>query len=72
MMRGAMSSTRRSMVRGELNHRQELALERIEFAVGELASVLLSNCRTSGVAEAAVREIRRAVSPVVADVLSSD
>lgn len=72
MVRPAMSSTRRSMVRGELNHRQELALERIEFAVGELASVLLANCRASGVAEATIREIRRVVAPVVSDVLSTE
>ena len=54
----------------EPDHRQELALERIELAVSELGSVLLSCCRKPGVAGAVIRDIRKAVTPVVADVLS--
>jgi hypothetical protein len=49
-----------------------MALERIEFAVTELASVLLSHCRSHGASDAAIAGIRRAVAPVVADILSED
>jgi hypothetical protein len=56
----------------EPNHRQQMALERIEFAVNELASVLISTCRAHGVAQSAIREIRRAVTPIVSDVLTID
>ena len=45
--------------RSEPNHRQEMALERIEFAVTELASVLLSNCRSHGASDAAISGIRK-------------
>ena len=51
------------------NRRQQLALERIDFAVGELASVLLSSCRSGDIARAAVRDIRKAMTPIVADIL---
>ena len=55
---------------GEPNHRQQLALERIELAVSELGSVLLSCCREPGVAGAVIRDVRKAVTPVLADILS--
>ena len=54
------------------NRRQQLALERIEFAVGELASVLLSSCRSGNIAGAAVRDIRRAMTPIIADILAGE
>jgi hypothetical protein len=54
----------------EPNHRQELALERVEFAVGELATVLLSHCRAHGVANVAIGDIRKAVTPVLVDILA--
>ena len=57
---------------GEPNRRQQLALERIEFAVGELASVLLSSCRSGDVAGAAVRDIRKAMTPIIADILAGE
>jgi hypothetical protein len=49
-----------------------MALERIEFAVTELASVLLSNCRSHGASDAAISSIRKAVAPVLADILAED
>jgi hypothetical protein len=54
----------------EPNHRQELALERVEFAVEELATVLLSHCRAHGVANVAIGDIRKAVTPVLVDILA--
>ncbi len=56
----------------EPNRRQQLALERIEFAVGELASVLMARCRSKAVACKSIREIQMAVYPVIADILSAD
>jgi hypothetical protein len=58
------------VAQGAPNHRQQLALERLEFAVGELGSVLLSCCREPGVAKAVIRDVRTAVIPVLADILS--
>lgn len=60
------------MAHDEPNHRQELALERIDFALDDLAVVLLSSCRTNGVAQMAIQEIRKAVRPIVADILTTD
>ncbi len=65
-------TTDRRTTYAEPNHRQQLALERIEFAVGELSTVLLSNCRTSAVAQSAMRDVRKAVAAIVADILTSD
>ena len=56
----------------EPNRRQQLALERIEIAVSELATVVLSSCRASGVARTAMHDVRRAVSPILADILAAD
>jgi len=61
-----------AMSRSEPNHRQEMALERIELAVAELASVLLSSSRSHGASGAAITDIRRAVAPVVAGILSDE
>jgi hypothetical protein len=62
----------RPVSRSEPNHRQEMALERIEFAVAQLASALLSNCRSRGASDAAMIDVRRALAPVLADILSEE
>ncbi len=64
--------TDRRITYAEPNHRQEIALKRIEFAVGELATVLLSSCRTTAIAQSAIRDVRKAVAPILADVLATD
>ena len=61
-----------TIAHGEPNRRQQLALERIDFAVGELASVLLSSCRSGDVARAAVSDIRKAMTPIIADILEGE
>ena len=48
-----ISAAHGAIAHGEPNRRQQLALERIEFAVGELASVLLSSCRSGDTAQSA-------------------
>ena len=72
MISQRISAARSTIAHGEPNRRQELALERIDFAVGELASVLLSSCRSGDIARAAVRDIRKAVAPINADILEVD
>ena len=67
-----MSFTHRPLPHDEPNHRQQLALDRIDFAVSELGTVLLSCCRQPGVAAAVIRDIRQAVIPVLDDILSLD
>ncbi len=62
----------RAITHAEPNRRQQLALERIEFAVGELASVLLSTCPSEEIAQTAIRDIRKAVLPILTEVLSID
>ena len=64
--------SRRVLQHFEPNHRQNLAVDRIEFAVGELTTVLLANCRSHDAVAVAARDIRKAVAPVVADILSED
>jgi hypothetical protein len=54
------------------NHRQQLALERIEFAVSELTTVLLSSCQSRARACEAIQSIRRAVAPVLAAILEAE
>lgn len=54
----------------EWNHRQQMAVDRIELAMGELASVLLSCGKPDGTATTAIGQIRAAVAPVVAGILS--
>ena len=56
----------------EPNHRQQMALERIEFAIGEIATVLLSSCPSRDAAAAAIRDVRHAVAPIVADILAAE
>jgi hypothetical protein len=72
MMRQEISLTHTQIGQSEPNRRQELALGRIERAVGELATVLLSSSVSNDVSRAAVRDVRKAVAPVLADVLSAD
>jgi hypothetical protein len=72
MIRTGISATNRAIAQGEPNHRQQLALERIEFAVAELATALISSCRSHGVAGGAIRDIRQAVGPVLVDILAVD
>jgi hypothetical protein len=72
MFRTGISATNRAIAQGEPNHRQQLALERIEFAVAELATALISSCRSHGVAGGAIRDIRQAVGPVLVDILAVD
>jgi hypothetical protein len=67
-----MALTARPVAHIEPNHRQQMALERVEFAVGELASALMIYCRSAGVTDVAVRDIRKAVAPVLAEILSAD
>jgi hypothetical protein len=67
-----MSSIYARSVSIEPNHRQELALERMEFAVGELSTVLLSIARSHDAARGAIAAVRKAVVPVVADILATD
>jgi hypothetical protein len=72
MISQRISATHGGIAHAEPNRRQQLALERIEFAVGELASVLLSSCRSGDTARAAVRDIRKAMAPIHADILDVD
>jgi hypothetical protein len=57
---------------GEPNRRQQMALERIEYAVSELSSVLLANCHAREATHAAIGAVRRAVKPIIAEVLAAD
>ena len=61
-----------SLAHCEPNHRQRLALDRIEFAVGELATVLLSSCQSRGAATEAIQDIRRSVARVITEMLAAD
>ncbi len=72
MTRTGTTLANRRDANGEPNHRQELALERVEFALGELATVLLSHCRSHGVANVVIGDIRKAVTPALADILAVD
>jgi len=71
-MSTAIMLSSRPQMYGEPNHRQQMALERIEYAVSELSSVLLANCRTRGATHAAIGAVRRAVKPIIAEILSAD
>jgi len=56
----------------EPNHRQEMALERIEFAIEELATVLLAQCRSHAAAGSAIADVRKALAPILAGILSAE
>lgn len=68
----AMSAPNRPSMCLVPNHRQQLAVDRVEFAVGELATTLLSCCVSRAVAEATGRDVRRAVAAALADILAAD
>lgn len=66
-----------SLIRGgrvldEPNRRQQLAMERIERAVGELASVLLASCPSNAIARVCICDIRKAVMPGMDNILDSN
>jgi hypothetical protein len=67
-----MSAARAAAAYGEPNRRQQLALERIEIAIGELASVLMASCPSGAISAAAVRDLRKAIGPVLAAILTTD
>jgi hypothetical protein len=67
-----MMSARVSRTLAEPNHRQRLALDRIEFAVGELATALLSCGKSRAAACEAIQSIRRSVAPVVSEILEAE
>jgi hypothetical protein len=54
------------------NHRQAIALERIEFAISDLATVLLSCSRSREAVQQAIAGARAAVAPLIVDILSDD
>ena len=58
------------MAEFEWTRRQQMAVERIELAIGELASVLLSCGGPDATTQAAIRQIRASVAPVLATILS--
>jgi hypothetical protein len=49
-----------------------MALERIEFAIGELATALLSCARSRATAHEAIQHIRQSVKPVVAEITAAE
>jgi hypothetical protein len=65
-----MVTKRVFLVHCEPNHRQQLALDRIEFAVGELATTLLSSCQSRGAATEAIQGIRQSVARVITEILA--
>jgi hypothetical protein len=61
-----------SLAHSEPNHRQHVAVQRIEFAVGELATVLLSSCQSHAAASEAIQAVRRSVAKVIGEILTAD
>ena len=61
-----------SLAHCEPNHRQQLALDRIEFAVGQLTTVLLSSCQSRGTAAEAIQGIRQSVARVITEMLAAE
>jgi hypothetical protein len=72
MMSAEQVLVHRTMENSETDRRQELAIDRIELAVSELASVLLSHCRSGDIARSSIRDVRSAVMPVLADILATN
>lgn len=56
----------------EPNRRQQLAMDRIERAVSELASVLLSSCQSAAIARVCIHQVRSAVAPAMDDILAAN
>ncbi len=67
-----MPLSSRAAALSQPNHRQEIAIGRVEFAINELATVLMSCAGSNAAAQAAVAKIRAAVAPVIAGILSCD
>jgi len=67
-----MSFSRHRVALSEPNHRQQIALERIEFAVAEMSTVLLSSSASREAATNAIRDIRRAVAQIVSGILADE
>jgi hypothetical protein len=65
-------SRHRLAVDAEPDRRQQLAMERIEFAIAELATAVPRNCRSDDVARTALQDVRKAVTPVFVDILAAD
>lgn len=59
-------------VHAEPNYRQQMALDRIEHAVSELSSVLLANCHAREATHAAIGAVRRAIKPIITEILTAD
>jgi len=55
-----------------LNHRQEVAIERIEFAVSELATALLTYAGSKDAAQTAISQVRAAVQPALAGIVARE
>lgn len=62
----------RATALNELNHRQEVAIDRIEYAVSELATALLTYSESKGVALTAIAQVRAAVQPTISGILSCE
>ena len=56
----------------EPNHRQRVALERIEFAVSELVTVLLSCGPSRATAHDAIQCIRKSVAPIITEISTAE
>ena len=69
-VRDKMPHSTYPMAEFEWNRRQQMAVERVELAIDELASVLLSCGGQDGTAQAAIGQVRAAVAPVLAGILS--
>jgi hypothetical protein len=67
-----MSPSYRLAPRGEPNRRQVVAVQRIELALCELASVVMSCSPSNEAGKFAIAEIRNAVAPVLAQILSEE
>jgi hypothetical protein len=71
-VRNRMSLPHRPVRRSEPNRRQEIAVQRVDLAVSELASVVMSCSPSNEEGKSAVAEIRNAVAPVLARILSEE
>ena len=61
--------SQRSLPLSEPNHGQEIAVQRVDLAIAELATVLLSSGLPTATVTAAIADIRQAVAPVYAGIL---
>lgn len=54
------------------NHRQEIALERIEFAIETLACTLITYGGSNDTTKLAIGAVRKAVAPVLTNILAAE